>query len=233
MKAVILAGGKGTRLLEKTKVIPKPMIKIGNKPIIWHIIKLLSAQGIDDFIICSGYKSNIIEQFFKNKKNIKVINTGLKTQTAKRISMIKEYVKEDSNFLMTYGDGLANINLKDLIDLHLKKKKLATVTAVLPPARFGSIIIKNNLVKSFDEKPTNYKNVINGGFFILNKKIFRALNLGKRDEMWEQSPMKRLTKISQLAVYTHKDFWHPMDTLRDNIHLNKLWKNNTAPWKIW
>jgi len=233
LKAIILAGGRGTRLIEKTKTMPKPMLKIGNKPIIWHIIKMLSVQGIEKFIICSGYRSEILEQYFKKNKNIIVVNTGLNTKTAKRISMVRNYIEENENFLMTYGDGLGNIKIKNLLKIHIQKKKLATVTAVLPPPRFGSIIFKNNLVTGFDEKPKDYKNLINGGFFILNQKIFKYLNLHKKDEMWEQSPMKKLTSMSQLAVHVHKDFWHPMDTLRDNIHLNKLWKNNTAPWKIW
>ena len=233
MKAVILAGGMGTRFLEKTKTTPKPMIKIGSKPIIWHIIKLLSTQGINKFIICSGYKGKIIEKYFQKDKNVIVVDTGLKTKTAKRIGLIRELIDKDENFLMTYGDGLSNLNLQNLIKLHKKKNKLATVTAVLQPPRFGSIIIKNDIVTNFNEKPVDYKNLINGGFFILNQKIFKKLKLGEKDEMWEQSPMKKLTKIQELAVYVHKDFWHPMDTLRDYVYLNNLWKKQSPPWKTW
>ena len=232
MKAVILAGGKGTRLIEKTKMIPKPMIKIGSKPIIWHIIKLLSYQGVNEFIICSGYKRKIIENFFENHSNVKVVNTGLNSKTAKRIGFIEKYIEKNEDFLMTYGDGLSNINLNRLLQFHLLKKKLATVTAVVPPPRFGSLIIKNGMAVSFNEKIKDYNNLINGGFFILNQKIFKILDL-KKNQMWEQDPLERLSSKRQLAAYLHRDFWHPMDTLRDNLYLNELWKSNKAPWKIW
>lgn len=233
MIGVILAGGRGTRLVEKTANLPKPMIKIGRYPIIWHLIKYLNVFGIEKFIVCSGYKSKIIEKYFQKNNNIKVINTGLNTLTAKRIFLIKKYIGINEDFFMTYGDGLANVDINKLIKLHKRKKKLATVTAVLPPPRFGSIRVQNDLAIKFNEKPKDYRNLINGGFFILNHSIFEALDLGKNNEMWEQSPMQKLTNMSELAVYTHKEFWHPMDTLRDNIHLNSLWRSETAPWKIW
>ncbi len=227
MKAVILAGGKGTRFGSITKSIPKPMIKLGRKPIIWHILKLLSLRGINDFIICTGYKENIIRNYLSNIKEnwkIKCIYTGLNTQTSKRIGLISNYIKEDF-FLMTYGDGLSNINLKKLIKTHKKQKKLVTVTAVSPIPRFGALSIKKNIVKKFNEKPKDTKNLINGGFFILEKKIFNYLNL-KKNVMWEQEPMIKLTRDKQLAAYIHKGFWHPMDTERDQKYLNMLLKKN-------
>ncbi len=227
MKAVILAGGKGTRFGSITKSIPKPMIKLGTKPIIWHILKLLSLRGINDFIICTGYKENIIRNYLSNIKEnwkIKCIYTGLNTKTSKRIGLISNYIKEDI-FLMTYGDGLSNINLKKLIKTHKKQKKLVTVTAVSPIPRFGALSIKKNIVKKFNEKPKDTKNLINGGFFILEKKIFNYLNL-KKNVMWEQEPMIKLTRNKQLAAYIHKGFWHPMDTERDQKYLNMLLKKN-------
>ena len=227
MKAVILAGGKGTRFGSITKSIPKPMIKLGTKPIIWHILKLLSLRGINDFIICTGYKEKIIRNYLSNIKEnwkIKCIYTGLNTQTSKRIGLISNYIKEDI-FLMTYGDGLSNINLKKLIKTHKKQKKLVTVTAVSPIPRFGALSIKKNIVKKFNEKPKDTKNLINGGFFILEKKIFNYLNL-KMNVMWEQEPMTKLTRDKQLAAYIHKGFWHPMDTEREQKYLNILLKKN-------
>ena len=227
MKAVILAGGKGTRFGSITKSIPKPMIKIGTKPIIWHILKLLSLRGINDFIICTGYKENIIRNYLSNIKEnwkIKCIYTGLNTQTAKRIGLISKYIKEEI-FLMTYGDGLSNINLRKLIKTHEKQKKLVTVTAVSPIPRFGALSIKKNIVRKFNEKPKDIKNLINGGFFIIEKKIFKYLNL-KKNVMWEQEPMIKLTKDKQLAAYIHRGFWHPMDTERDQKYLNILQKKN-------
>ena len=216
MQAVILAGGKGLRFGEVTKNIPKPMIKIGNKPIIWHILKYLSAQGIKQFIICTGYKEIIIRKFFlsiKENWDVKCVYTGLNTSTGKRIGMISKYIKED-HFLMTYGDGVSNVNIKKLIKRHKEKNKLATVTAVSPVPRFGALKISDNLVNKFAEKPKDNKNLINGGFFILKKEIFNFLDL-KSNNMWEQLPMIKLTKKKQLAAYTHKGFWHPMDTERD------------------
>ena len=230
MQAVILAGGKGTRFGFKTKFVPKPMIKIGNKPIIWHLLKLLSLRGIKEFIICTGYKEKIIKSYLLNLKenwDIKCVYTGLNTQTAKRIGLISKYIKEEE-FLMTYGDGLSNINLKKLLETHRKKKKLATVTAVSPIPRFGSLKIVNNLVSKFNEKPKDHKNLINGGFFILNKKIFKILNL-KKNVIWEQEPMFKLKKKNKLAAYIHKGFWYPMDTERDQKYLRVLLKQK-APW---
>ena len=232
MKAIILAGGKGLRFGSVTKSIPKPMVRIGNKPMLWHILNLLSSNGIKNFIICVGYKGDIIKKYVSSIKenwNIQCVDTGLNTLTGKRIGLIKHMIK-DQYFLMTYGDGLANIDLKKLLKTHIKKKKIATVTAVAPIPRFGAIKFKNELVLSFNEKPSNTKDLINGGFFILDKKIFDFLNL-KKNVMWEQDPMTELTKKKQLAAYHHKSFWHPMDTERDQVLLNKLFKNG-APWLV-
>ena len=225
MKLVILAGGLGSRISEETYDKPKPMIKIGKHPIIWHIIKYLSSQGIKQFIVCTGYKEKIIRKYFSSIKenwNIKCVYTGLNTLTGKRIGMISKYIKKDY-FLMTYGDGVSNVNLKKLIKTHIKMKKLATVTAVSPIPRFGALKISGNLVNKFAEKPNDTKNLINGGFFILDRKIFDFLDL-QENEMWEQQPMIKLTKKKQLAAYTHKGFWHPMDTERDQKYLEAIKK---------
>jgi len=236
MQAVILAGGKGTRLGEYTKLIPKPMVKIGNKPILWHLFKILSCNGINDFVICGGFKGEIIKNYIKTIKekkwNIKYISTGVNTKTAKRIGMIEKEIKTNY-FLMTYGDGLANLNLKKLLKFHIKQKKLATVTVVPQPPRFGSLKIKKGIVKKFDEKKINFNQLINGGFFILNREIFKKLDL-KKNVMWEQEPMKKLVDLNELAAYTHKGFWQPMDTARDKEYLNKVYKNKKInTWKIW
>ena len=232
MKAIILAGGKGSRLGNLTKSIPKPMLKIGGKPILWHILKILSSNGIKDFIICLGYKGYVIKKYLSNLKEkwkIDCVDTGVNTLTARRIFLIKNKINEDI-FLMTYGDGLANINLKKLLRLHNKKKTIATVTAVAPIPRFGSIKIKNDIVTSFSEKTEQTENLINGGFFLLNRSVFDFMDLSK-NVMWEQEPMSKLTKRKQLAAYHHKDFWCPMDTERDQKFLNKLYYKG-APWKI-
>ena len=225
MQAVILAGGKGTRFGDITRKIPKPMIKIGNKPIIWHIIKHLSSKGIKQFIVCTGYKESVIRKYLSTLKenwDIKCVYTGLNTLTGKRVGKISKYIKGEF-FLMTYGDGVSDINLKKLIQTHKKKNKLATVTAVSPAPRFGSIKISKNIVTKFSEKPVEKKNLINGGFFILDKKIFNFLNL-KLNVMWEQEPMINLTKKKQLAAYIHKGFWYAMDTERDQKYLNDIKK---------
>ena len=230
MIAVILAGGKGTRFGSLTKSIPKPMIKIGKKPIIWHILKSLSLRGINNFLICTGYKEKIIRDYLSKLNenwSIKCVYTGLNTKTARRIGLVSKYIKEDK-FLMTYGDGLSNINLNKLLQTHMKKKKLATVTAVPPIPRFGAVRVSNNLVNKFNEKPKENKNLINGGFFILETKLFKKINL-KKNVMWEQEPMIKLTKKKQLAAYIHKGFWYPMDTERDQNYLNEVLKKN-APW---
>ncbi len=233
MIGVILAGGKGSRLGSLTKVTPKPMIKVGGKPILWHILKILSSQGIKEFIICLGYKGNIIKNYISKEKfdfNVKCVSTGENTLTARRIFLIKNEIKSE-RFLMTYGDGVSNINISKLLKLHIKKKKIATVTAVNPIPRFGSLRLKNDLVTGFSEKVVDENNLINGGFFILERKIFNFVDLSK-NVMWEQDPMIKLTKNKELSAYYHKGFWHCMDTERDYKHLNELYRKK-APWRIW
>ena len=267
MKAVILAGGLGTRISEETGNKPKPMIEIGGKPILWHIMKIYSSYGIKEFIICCGYKGYIIKEYFNNfslyqsdeitfniksnpvtkKKSVyrkkidnwKVtcVDTGVSTMTGGRLKKIKKHLENDKIFCMTYGDGVADINISKLIDFHKKHGKMATLTATRPPARFGALTInKNNLVSSFEEKPQSSEGWINGGFFVLNKDV---LNLVKDDEtVWEQEPLTSLAKNEQLFAYKHDGFWMPMDTLREKNILDNLWNNaknksNSAPWKIW
>lgn len=257
MQTVILAGGYGTRIMEETQYRPKPMIEIGGMPIIWHIMKIYAHQGHKEFILCLGYKGSFIKDYFINfmynnsditinttnnsisfinkKKEdkwiIHLVDTGLETKTANRIKKISHLINGDS-FFMTYGDGLANIDLKKLLKVHNKEKKIATVTAVTPTPRFGKIKIKNNLVRNFKEKINDKESFINGGFFVLNKKIFKYID-EKKNSMWEQEPMKKLTKNNELSGYIHEGFWQPVDTLRDKNYLEELWKNEKAPWKIW
>jgi glucose-1-phosphate cytidylyltransferase len=257
MKAVILAGGLGTRFSEKTKNIPKPMINIGNMPILWHIMKYYDFYGIRDFIICCGYKSEVIKSFFINyssrfsnieidlnknniklypnfteKWKIKLIETGDNSMTGGRLARVKNYLSNDDDFCFTYGDGLTNLDLNKLIKFHKEKKKIATLTAVYSPARYGVLKIdKNNIVKKFDEKKNNNEGLINGGFYVLNKK---ALNYIKNDRtIWEKEPIQKLTRENQLSAYIHKDFWMPMDTERDYKLLTELWNKKKAPWKLW
>ena len=256
MKAVILAGGLGSRLNEETKDMPKPMIRIGGKPILWHIMKIYSYYGVKEFIICCGYKGYIIKDYFKNylmhnsdveidlltntiksKKtcdNWKIIlaDTGEETMTGGRIKKIKKFIKNDDFFLMTYGDGLSNINISKTIKSFKNNKKLALVSAVKEPSRFGIMQIKENIVTSFNEKPDYKTNErINGGFFVLSTKVTDLIKDNKTK--WEDSPLKQLTKSKNLVAHKHNSFWHPMDTLRDKIYLEKLWNENRAPWKIW
>lgn len=251
MKVVILAGGQGTRLSEVTNSIPKPMVKIGSQPILMHIIKTYASFGYHDFYIATGYKSEIIKNYFKSKtnnyslinnnhllinykfhKNLKInlINTGQNTMTGGRILKLKKYIKED-NFLMTYGDGLANINISKLVNFHLKKKKIATLTAVRPPARFGELKLLNSDVISFNEKPQVQHGWINGGFFVLNKKIFKYIS--NNNTVFEKYPMEKLSKTKQLNAYKHFDFWQCMDTKRDYLFLRKLYFSKKKLWEIY
>jgi glucose-1-phosphate cytidylyltransferase len=247
---VILAGGFGTRISEKTKIIPKPMISIGNDPILLHIIKKYHRAGIESFVIATGYKFNIVNDFFKKKslnyekieKNsfsfnykiekkiikIKTIFTGHKTLTGTRILKIKRYIKT-KKFFLTYGDGLSNVNLKELLNFHNRNKRIATITAVRPPVRFGELVIKNDLVTSFKEKPQLNDGWINGGFFVFEDNFFKIINQ-KQNVMLERQPLESLTKKKKLIAYKHKGFWQCMDTLRDYNILKKLNKKN-APWK--
>jgi glucose-1-phosphate cytidylyltransferase len=231
MKTVILCGGLGTRLAEETDNIPKPMVKIGDKPIVSHIINYYLKHGFKDFIICSGYKKNKIKEYFKNNNNIKVIDTGLQTQTGARIKKIKKFLNGDDNFFMTYGDGLSNVNLKLLLEFHKKHNKIGTLTAVRPLPRFGNITLKKNKIVEFKEKDALSEGWINGGFFVLNKKIFKYIN-DDEDCIFERQPLQNLSKDSELMAFKHEGFWHPMDTLRDKKILNDLLQKRKAPWII-
>jgi glucose-1-phosphate cytidylyltransferase len=234
MKLVIFAGGLGTRISEETDYIPKPMVKIGKKPILWHIIKYYSFFGFSDFIICGGYKINIIKNYFRKFKknnyfNIKIINTGKNSNTGERLKRIRKYIND--TFCLTYGDGLSNVNIGKLIKFHKKNKSIATLTAVKPTAHFGKLILKGNKVVKFLEKNQNKENWINGGFFVCEKKIFNCLN--KKNLIFESDVLSFLANNKKLAAYKHKDFWYCMDTLRDKRYLNSLWLSKKAPWKIW
>lgn len=257
MKAVILAGGFGTRISEETNLKPKPMIEIGEKPIIWHIMKIYSSHGINDFIICLGYKGYLIKEYFINyykhmsdltidlsNNNVKIhnnyseswkitlVNTGEDSMTGGRIRRISEYVKNDDFFCLTYGDGLSNVNITESINFHKKHQKLATITAVQPSGRFGALEIENNKITKFQEKPKGDGGYINGGFFILSPKAIAYITEGDKT-IWEQSPLQNLATDRQLMAFQHDGFWQPMDTLRDKNYLDELWNGKNAPWKIW
>jgi glucose-1-phosphate cytidylyltransferase len=229
MKVVILAGGFGTRLAEETHQLPKPMIKIGEDPIISHIIKHFRKFNFDKVVICAGYKKDSIEKYFLNEQNIQVVDTGLNTQTAARIKKIKEFINDDENFFMTYGDGLSNVNLNELLSFHKKNNKIATLTAVRPIPRFGHITLKDDKVIKFKEKDFLSEGWINGGFFVLNKKVFNYIN-DKEDCIFEREPLENLSKDGELMAFKHEGFWHPIDTLRDKNFLNDLFKKGNAPW---
>ena len=258
MKIVILAGGLGTRLEEETVLIPKPMVLIGSQPILVHIMKIYSYYGFNDFVICLGYKGDIIKEYFANyflynsnvtfdfssgKNNyrfhskkakpwkVTLVDTGLDTQTGGRLKKIRPFIK-DKTFMLTYGDGLADINIKNLLNFHYSHKKLATVSAVQPSGRFGVMRIgKKNKVLSFSEKPAGEGGWINGGFFVLDRKVFNYI---KNDEIiWEREPLLKLANDNQLTAYHHSGFWKCMDTLRDKNNLVQLWNSKKAPWKVW
>ena len=234
MQLVIFAGGLGTRISEETDYIPKPMIKIGKKPILWHIIKYYSFFGFTEFLICGGYKINIIKNYFTKNKidrnwNVKVINTGKNSNTGERLKRLKKYINKP--FCLTYGDGLSNVNLNKLIKSHKKNKSVVTLTAVKPTPHFGRLVINGNKVFKFLEKDQVKENWVNGGFFVCEKEIFQFLN--KKNTIFEKDTLDLLAKKKKLSAYRHKDFWYCMDTLRDKRYLNKLWSLNKAPWKIW
>ncbi len=256
MKVVILAGGFGTRLAEETGTRPKPMIEIGQRPILWHIMKIYSAHGINDFVICLGYRGNIIKEYFANYMlnvsdvtfdyrngrteyhrhnaepwTVTLVDTGEATMVGGRIQRVLPYVADDEAFCLTYGDGVADIDIAASIKLHRSEGRLATVTAVQPPGRFGAIWTEGHRVTAMREKPNGDGSWINGGFFVLNPGIGRYLT--GDDCVWEREPMERLADDGELSVYHHRGFWHPMDTLRDNRHLNALWDGGAAPWKLW
>jgi glucose-1-phosphate cytidylyltransferase len=221
MKIIILCGGLGTRLGLETKMTPKPMVKIGGKPILEHIINIYTKYGFKHFILALGYKGKIIQEYFKNNSNIKCVNTGLKSNTGARLYKLKKYFNENENFMLTYGDGLSNQNIKKLLNFHIKHKKIGTITAVRPPARFGEVIIKKKiLVDKFQEKPRVSSSWINGGFFVFNYKIFNYIN--DTNEIFEYGPLVRLVKAKQLTAYKHKGFWQCMDTPRDRKLLDKI-----------
>ena len=255
MKAVILAGGFGTRISEETQLRPKPLIEIGGMPLLWHIMKVFSHHGINEFIICCGYKGYMIKEYFANyslhksnitfdlKENsmqvhssdvepwkITLVDTGLDTMTGGRLKRVKEFL-DDESFYFTYGDGLSDINLKELIKFHKKQKTLGTVTGVRPPGRFGAMSIFENKVTKFQEKPEGDGDWINGGFFVLEPKIFDYIQ--DDSSIWERDPLEKLSSDKQLSAYLHSGFWQPVDTLRDKKKLEIMWSSNNAPWKIW
>lgn len=256
MKAVILAGGIGSRISEETTTRPKPMIDIGGKPILWHILKTYSHHGINDFVICLGYKGYVIKEYFANyflhmsnvtfdmsnnsmqvhQRNaepwkITLVDTGENTMTGGRVKRIAEYIDDNEDFCMTYGDGLGNVNITELIAFHKSQQVKATLTATRPPGRFGALDIDGSLVNSFTEKPMGDGGMINGGFFVLSPKVLDYI--ADDSTIWERQPLEKLAQEGNLAAYQHNGFWQPMDTLRDKIHLEELWQTGKAPWKVW
>ncbi|WP_339627062.1 glucose-1-phosphate cytidylyltransferase [uncultured Winogradskyella sp.] len=256
MKAVILAGGLGTRLSEETVSRPKPMVEIGGKPILWHILKIYSHYGINDFIICCGYKGYVIKEYFANyflhqsdvtfnmQENkmivheeraepwiITLVDTGDNSMTGGRLKRVLPYLKDEEAFCFTYGDGVADINIAELVKFHKSHGKQATLTATYPPGRFGALNIEDNQVKKFEEKPKGDGALINGGFFVLSPEVIDRIV--DDSTTWEQEPLKGLAKDGELMSFKHEGFWQPMDTLRDKMKLEELLENNKAPWKVW
>lgn len=255
MKAVILAGGLGTRISEESHLKPKPMIEIGGKPILWHILKIYSHYGINDFVICCGYKGYVIKEYFSNyflhqsdvtidmannertvhekmvePWKITMVDTGLSTMTGGRLKRIRKYLG-DEPFCMSYGDGVANIDIGKLIEFHKEQGKLATVTAIQPSGRYGALDMQDNLVRSFEEKPKGDGAWVNGGFFVLDPSTLDDIE--GDSTIWEQAPMEKLATSGQLAAYKHSGFWSAMDTLRDKHQLEDMWNQNNAPWHTW
>jgi len=233
MKAVILAGGYGTRISEETHLKPKPMIEIGGKPILWHIMKIYSHYGINEFVICCGYKAELIQEYIQKLDEpwtITPVDTGINTMTGGRLKLVKKYV-ENETFCFTYGDTLNNVKIDELVNFHFDKKVLATVTACKPPEKYGLLKIENEKVIDFQEKPHIEGEWVNGGFFVLNPQVFDYI---KSDStVWEKEPMEKLTKDGHLSAYKHRGFYQPMDTISDKNYLEKLWQNNQASWKVW
>ena len=255
MKAVILAGGYGTRLSEETQIKPKPMVEIGGKPMLWHIMKIYSFYGIKDFIICCGYKGYQIKEYFKNyllhnsdvtfdlgnnsmeihkerteSWKVTLVDTGVDTMTGGRLLAIKKYLDDDT-FCFTYGDGVADINITKLIDFHKNHGLLATLTSAVPQGRFGTLTIENSFVRDFQEKPEDKDTKVNAGFFVLSNKVFSYIE--DSQTIWEREPLEKLAKEGQLMAFSHSGFWQPMDTLRDVQLLEDLWSSNKADWKVW
>lgn len=256
MKAIILAGGLGTRLSEETATRPKPMVEIGGKPILWHIMKMYSTHNITDFIICCGYKGYVIKEYFSNyflhmsdvtfnmKRNVSkihhkraepwtvtLVDTGDAAMTGGRLKRVSEFIGTDELFCFTYGDGVSDVDIGKTIDFHRNHGKAATMVAVPPPARFGALEMDGNRVKRFTEKPKGDGGLINGGFFVLSPEVLRYIE--NDDTIWEQTPLNKLAEIGELMAYQHDGFWQPMDTIRDKLLLESLWANNQAPWKTW
>jgi glucose-1-phosphate cytidylyltransferase len=256
MKAVILAGGLGTRLSEETDLKPKPMVEIGGRPMLWHIMKIYSAHDINEFIICCGYKGYVIKEYFANyflhmsdvtfdisnnqmevhhKRSepwrVTLVETGEKTQTGGRLKRVANYLQDDEAFCFTYGDGVGDIDITESIDFHKKHGKLATITANSPPGRFGALDIDHDQVLSFTEKPKGDEALINAGFFVLSPDVIDYI---ESDSVpWEQYPLKQLASEGQLMAFQHEGFWQPMDTIREKVHLEQLWQSGKAPWKVW
>ncbi len=256
MKLVILAGGLGTRISEETAVRPKPMVEVGGKPILWHIMKLYSYYGVNEFIICCGYKGYLIKEYFANyflhmsdvtfdmSRNsmevhnrmaepwkVTLVDTGDHTMTGGRLKRVAEYLKGEEIFCLTYGDGLSDVNIESLITFHRANKVLATLTAIHPPARFGALDVVAGKVTRFVEKPQGDGGMVNGGFFVLSPKVIDYI--AGDETLWEQAPMEHLAAEGQLAAYKHGGFWQPMDTLRDKQRLEQLWDGGDPPWRVW
>jgi glucose-1-phosphate cytidylyltransferase len=255
MKTVILAGGVGSRLSEETQIRPKPMVEIGGKPILWHIMKIYAAHGLKDFVVCLGFKGYVIKEYFANyclhlsdvtfdlgRNEIKIheqraedwrvtlVDTGAETMTGGRIKRVADHIQDDS-FCMTYGDGLADVDISRLLQFHKQHGRRATVTAIQPPGRFGAMRLCGDRVEGFQEKPIGEGGWINGGFFVLNRGVIDLIE-GDRT-LWEQAPLETLAAQGELVAYKHEGFWQPMDTLREKNHLESLWASQQAPWKIW
>ena len=234
MKAVILAGGYGTRISEETHLKPKPMVEIGGKPILWHIMKIYSAHNINEFIICCGYKGDIIKEYFSRSDfpawNIELVDTGIDTMTGGRVKRIQNRI--DDTFCVTYGDGVSNVDINNLISFHKEKKSVATLTAIHPPERFGVLELEGEYVMEFHEKHSGESSWINGGFFVFEPEIFDYIQNGD-STILERMPFETLAKEKKLTAFKHDGFWYPMDTLRDKKHLENLWTSDKAPWKKW
>ncbi len=256
LKAVILAGGLGTRLSEETSNRPKPMVEIGGQPILWHIMKIYAAHGVKEFVICAGYMQYLIKEFFANyglhrsditfdlKANtrevhkalsadwkVSVINTGTDTMTGGRVKRVKDYLNKDEPFFLTYGDGVSDINITALLEHHKKMNKMVTLSAVVPPARFGQLEIEGGIVKSFAEKPKDAEGYVNGGFMVVEPSFLDYIE--NDSTVLEKAPLERVAAEGQLTAYTHDGFWQPMDKLHDKMLLEKLWAEGRAPWKVW
>lgn len=256
MKAVILAGGLGTRISEESHAKPKPMIEVGGKPILWHIMKIYSAHGVNDFVICCGYKGYLIKEYFANyflhmsdvtfdmSKNsmevhqrsaepwrVTLVDTGEDTMTGGRLKRVAPYIQDEEAFCFTYGDGVSDVNITELVAFHKANKVKATLTATLPPGRFGALDFDGYKVRSFMEKPKGDGGMINGGFFVLSPEVLKYID--DDSSVWERTPLETLAEEGQLAAYQHGGFWQPMDTLRDKTHLEELWASGKAPWKVW